>query len=161
MRHVLVFVFLASIAVGQVNSAGLIGGATNRTAISLDGTWNTIVDPYESGIGSRYYLNWKLKSKSDLLEYDFDRSPKLHVPGDWNMQRESLLFYEGPLWYQRNFAYQKQQHARTFLYFGAANYQARVWLNRKKLGEHIGGMLKSRYSKRRWLKIQPTRFRNC
>jgi beta-glucuronidase len=112
---------------------------SGRTTITLDGTWNTIVDPYESGIGIRYYLNWKAKSKSDLMEYDFDRSPKLHVPGDWNTQRESLLFYEGPVWYQRYFSYQKHQHARTFLYFGAANYQARVWLNGKKLGEHIGG----------------------
>ena len=139
MRHVLVFVFFASIAVGQVNSAGLIGGITNRNTVSLDGTWNTIIDPYESGIGSRYYLNWKPKSKSDLLEYDFDRSPKLHVPGDWNTQRESLLLYEGPVWYQRYFSSQKHPHARTFLYFEAANYQARVWLNGKKLGEHVGG----------------------
>jgi beta-glucuronidase len=139
MRDVLVFVFFASMAVGQVNPAGPIGGVTNRHTISLDGTWNTIVDPYESGIGSRYYLNWRPKSKSDLLEYDFDRSPKLHVPGDWNTQRESLLLYEGPVWYQRYFSSQKHPHARTFLYFEAANYQARVWLNGKKLGEHVGG----------------------
>jgi beta-glucuronidase len=139
MTRVLVLLLFASTAFGQVNSAGLIGGTTNRNTISLDGTWSTIVDPYESGTGSRYYLNWKPKSKSDLLEYDFDRSPKLHVPGDWNTQRESLLFYEGPVWYQRYFSYEKHPHARTFLYFGAANYQARVWLNGKELGEHIGG----------------------
>ncbi|MBV9180114.1 MAG: beta galactosidase jelly roll domain-containing protein, partial [Acidobacteria bacterium] len=57
----------------------------------------------------------------------------------WNMQRESLLFYEGPLWYQRDFAYHRRATVRTFLYFGAANYQARVWLNGSKLGEHVGG----------------------
>jgi beta-glucuronidase len=117
----------------------LIGNVGGRTAISLDGTWNTIIDPYESGMGGRFYENAKPKSKSDLTEYDFDRSPKLKVPGDWNTQRESLLLYEGVIWYQRYFSYQKRPRTRTFLYFGAANYQARVWLNGIKLGEHVGG----------------------
>ena len=124
---------------GSSSSSPLVANAGGRTAISLDGTWNTIVDPYESGLGSRFYENAKPKTKSDLIEYDFDRSPKLRVPGDWNTQRESLLFYEGVIWYQRYFSYQKKQHTRTFLYFGAANYQARVWLNGVKLGEHVGG----------------------
>jgi len=117
----------------------LIANVNGRTAISLDGTWNTIVDPYETGMGSRFYENAKAKTKSDLVEYDFDHSPKLRVPGDWNTQRDSLLFYEGVIWYQRYFSYQKRAHIRTFLYFGAANYRARVWLNGNKLGEHEGG----------------------
>ena len=117
----------------------LIANVSARTTISLDGVWNTIVDPYETGLSSHFYENAKPKSKSDLIEYDFDRSPKLKVPGDWNSQRESLLFYEGPLWYQRYFSYSKHEHTRAFLYFGAANYLARVWLNGKKLGEHVGG----------------------
>jgi beta-glucuronidase len=111
----------------------------SRTTISLDGTWNTIIDPYETGVGARFYENAKSKTKSDLVEYDFEHSPKLHVPGDWNTQRESLLFYEGPIWYQRSFSYRKRPGVRTFLYFGAANYFSRVWVNGKKLGEHVGG----------------------
>jgi beta-glucuronidase len=120
-------------------TAPLITNVGARTTISLDGVWNTIIDPYETGLSSRFYENAKPKTKGDLIEYDFDRSPKLKVPGDWNSQRESLLFYEGPMWYQRYFSYQKREHMRTFLYFGAANYLARVWLNGKKLGEHVGG----------------------
>jgi len=116
-----------------------IANVSSRSTISLDGTWNTIIDPYETGLSSRFYENAKPKTKSDLVEYDFEHSPKLHVPGDWNTQRESLLFYEGPVWYQRDFYYHKRSGIRTFLYFGAANYQARVWLNGKKLGEHVGG----------------------
>jgi beta-glucuronidase len=116
-----------------------IANVSNRTTISLDGTWNTIVDPYETGLSSRFYENAKPKTKSDLVEYDFERSPKLHVPGDWNTQRESLLFYEGPMWYQRNFSYQRRPGVHTFLYFGAANYRTRVWINGKKLGEHMSG----------------------
>ena len=105
----------------------------------LNGTWSTIVDPYENGLGSKFYLNAKPQTKSDLVEYDFDTSPKLKVPGDWNSQRESLFFYEGTVWYQRYFSYEKKEHTRLFLHFGAANYKTRVWLNGKELGEHIGG----------------------
>ena len=117
----------------------LIADPPSRSTIALDGVWNSIVDPYESGLSSRFFENAKPKSKSDLIEYDFDRSPKLLVPGDWNTQRDSLLLYEGPMWYQRYFPWEKKPHTRIFLYFGAANYRARVWLNGAKLGEHVGG----------------------
>ena len=117
----------------------LIADPPSRTSISLDGMWNTIIDPYESGISSHFYENRKPASKTDLVEYDFDRSPKLKVPGDWNSQDEKLLFYEGVMWYQRSFSYQKKTNKRVFLYFGAVNYLSRVWLNGTKLGEHVGG----------------------
>ena len=137
---VLAVLLLSTLCVhAQENSSTAIENVDGRTTISLDGTWNTIVDPYETGLNLRVYENAKPKSSSDLSEYNFERSPKLHVPGDWNTQRESLLFYEGPVWYQRDFSYQKRPHTRAFLYFGAANYQARVWFNGQKLGEHVGG----------------------
>jgi beta-glucuronidase len=128
---------LACFATGQ--STPPIADPPSRTSISLDGTWNSIVDPYESGLPSRYYEPPKPKSKSGLIEFDFDHSPKLHVAGDWNTQRDSLLLYEGPLWYQRTFSYEIHPHTRVFLYLGAANYFCRVWLNGTKLGEHTGG----------------------
>ena len=117
----------------------LISNVPNRTTLSLDGVWHAIVDPYETGLNGRFYENAHPESRSDLLEYDFEKSGVLAVPGDWNSQRESLFFYEGPVWYQRYFSYAPKPKTRVFLYFGAANYQARVWLNGKKLGEHIGG----------------------
>jgi beta-glucuronidase len=136
-RHVLLS--LCAVGFTATLSSAQIVNVEGRTTISLDGTWNSVVDPYETGLQSRYFLNAKPKTKSDLVEYDFARSPKLRVPGDWNTQREWLLFYEGPVWYQRDFSYQKRPHTRTFVHFGAANYQARVWLNGNKLGEHTGG----------------------
>jgi beta-glucuronidase len=139
-RSVIALLFLTSIGLfGQSGPSPALANISSRNAISLDGSWSAIVDPYETGLGGRFFENAKPKSKSDLVEYDFDRSQKLHVPGDWNTQRESLLFYEGPVWYQRYFFYRKRPQVRTFVYFGAANYQARVWLNGKKLGEHVGG----------------------
>ena len=54
-----------------------------------------------------FFLNGAPETGSDgLLEYDFNKSPILKVPGDWNTQHESLFYYEGPLWYQRDFSYQ-------------------------------------------------------
>jgi len=143
MKRSVFLLFLLSLALAQAfaqnGPAPLIADSPSRTSISLDGMWNTIIDPYESGISSHFYENRKPASKTDLVEYDFDRSPKLKVPGDWNSQDEKLLFYEGPMWYQRGFSYQKKANKRVFLYFGAVNYLSRVWLNGTKLGEHVGG----------------------
>lgn len=119
--------------------SNLITNIPGRTTISLNGDWHIIVDPYENGLGERYYENAKPKDKRDRIEYDFDRSETLNVPGDWNMQKDRLFFYEGPLWYERSFSYHRREGTRVFLYFGAANYFTRVYLNGTKLGEHEGG----------------------
>jgi beta-glucuronidase len=140
MKSTIAFLLLsAALAFAAPAPSNLITNIPNRTRQNLDGVWNVIVDPYEIGLGSRFYENRKPKDGSDLVEYNFDISGTLKVPGDWNTQRESLLFYEGPLWYQRYFSYHKRDHIRTFLNFGAANYFARVYLNGEKIAEHEGG----------------------
>ena len=96
------------------------------------------MDPFENG-KSGFFRDEKPRSKSDRVEYSFDASPVLNVPGDWNTQREQLMFYEGPVWYRREFIYHKRANTRVFVYFGAANYQTTVYLNGEKLGEHEGG----------------------
>lgn len=120
-------------------SSPLITNIPGRTSISLDGTWRAIVDPYEAGLAMRLYENAKPETPRDLVEYDFDTSGTLQVPGDWNSQRTDLFFYEGPVWYRRSFSYHKREHSRVFVYFGAANYRASVYLNAQKLGDHEGG----------------------
>jgi len=140
MKRLILLIFVAARLTGAAPApSSLIANLHGRTTISLNGIWHVIVDPYETGLGARYYENRKPKDKQDLVEYDFDTSGTLNVPGDWNSQRESLLFYEGPVWYERSFSYHRTELARTFLYFGAANYQARVYLNGKPIGEHQGG----------------------
>jgi beta-glucuronidase len=127
---------LASITSAQSN---LIANIPGRTTISLNGRWRAIVDPYGIGTGARFYENAKPKDKHDLVEYDFDASDLLNVPGDWNSQRADLFFYEGSIWYKKSFFYQKRERGRVFVHFGSANYRARVYLNGKKIGEHEGG----------------------
>jgi beta-glucuronidase len=86
-----------------------------------------------------FYKDYKPASKSELVEYDFDHSDQLNVPGDWNTQRESLLFYEGSVWYKRAFSYTPAAGNRVFVHFGAANYLTHVYLNGEPLGKHEGG----------------------
>ena len=115
----------------------------------MNGQWQVIVDPYDVGAldyrahalkgNGAFYTNYKSQSKSELVEYDFDTSGRLNVPGDWNTQRDSLLFYEGSVWYKRSFNYSKGTKKRTFVHFGAANYMAYVYLNGEELGQHEGG----------------------
>ncbi|MFC2137046.1 glycoside hydrolase family 2 protein [Bacteroidota bacterium] len=125
----------------------LIINVPGRNTISLDGEWNIIIDRYNNGYydyrqkptAEGYALNQKPISKSDRIEYDFDKSPTLKVPGDWNSQMKELYYYEGTVWYKKSFNYSIKQGKRLFLYFGAVNYQAIVFLNGELIGEHIGG----------------------
>jgi beta-glucuronidase len=128
--------------------APLITNVEDRHTISLNGAWHAIVDMYDTGYvqyqtmqpsGPGFFRNEKQQNKHDLVEYDFEHSEALAVPGDWNSQRESLLFYEGTIWYQRSFSYRKKPNTRVFLYIGAANYISRVGVNGTVLCAHEGG----------------------
>jgi beta-glucuronidase len=125
-----------------------------RPGLNLNGKWNVIVDPYENGYfdyrhqpfdaspqpTGGYFLDKKAADKTELVEYNFDQSPTLDVPGDWNSQEQRLFYYEGTVWYRRRFDFQAAAaDHRLFLYFGAANYRADIYLNGKKIGQHTGG----------------------
>lgn len=149
MKLFMVVVFLVALvpcALAQQQS-DLIQNVEGRKTISLDGQWQMIVDPYESGFydyryqpsANGYFKNAKPKSRTDLIEYDFDKSETLKVPGDWNTQSDQLFFYEGTVWYKKSFDYQPKPDTRVFVHFGAANYEAIVYLNGEKVGQHEGG----------------------
>jgi len=140
---------LSTNALAQSTSGTIVlTGADRRPATSLSGEWATIVDPFFSGLFSfhhvekknGFFLNQKAKPGDPFpTEYDFSKAPKLKVPGDWNTQRESLIFYEGPIWYERDFAYEPKPGTHVFLHVGAANYHSWFWVNGKKVCEHEGG----------------------
>jgi len=117
----------------------VITGADIRQAMSLNGEWATIVDPYSNGFSSYFRNQITEPGDNKLVEYNFAKSPTLKVPGDWNTQRDSLLYYEGTIWYQRDFSYQPKEHTHIFLHIGAANYKSWFWVNAKKVCEHEGG----------------------
>ncbi len=138
MIRCLLVLLLAGWAFGAQTPSTLITNIPGRTTVSLDGAWRVIVDPFDNG-RSGFFRDAKPKDKRDLVEYSFDASPVINVPGDWNTQRESLMFYEGTVWYKRAFNYQKREGKRVFVHFGAVDYQASVYLNGEKLGDHEGG----------------------
>jgi beta-glucuronidase len=126
-----------------------IQNARGRAGESLNGSWQYPLDPYEAG-----YYDFHMKpiadgglgsnrvpaNMGDKYELAFtELTPTLQVPGDWNTQRPELLWYEGTVWYRRTFDYAPKEAHRQFLWFGAANYHAIVYLNGKKIGEHVGG----------------------
>ncbi|MFP4282097.1 MAG: glycoside hydrolase family 2 protein [Opitutales bacterium] len=137
------------------NGTTLITNVPHRDALSLDGKWHYIPDPYLNGFynyrrephndetanpgAQAYFANQKPRSKSHRIEYDFDQSPTLLIPGAWGVQVPELTWYEGGLWMKRSFEVEKAADKRYFLYFGAVNYEAQVWLNGRKLGTHLGG----------------------
>jgi beta-glucuronidase len=126
----------------------ILTGADRRPAISLNGEWAAIVDPYFSGYFSFHHEEmkdgWFMNQKAQPgdtqpIEYDFSKASRLKVPGDWNTQRASLMYYEGPMWYEREFIYQTKEQTRVFLHVGAANYKSWFWVNGEKVCEHEGG----------------------
>ena len=125
----------------------LIQNVNAYETMLLNGEWNYIVDVQEEGYYDYrmkpmqwgFFQNAKPQRPEDLIEYDFDKSPTMQIPGDWNTQDERLFFYEGTVWFKKSFQAVPMQECRTLLYFGAVNYHCHVWVNGKKAGEHIGG----------------------
>jgi beta-glucuronidase len=139
---------LAACACSAQQPAPLVTNTEHRTNISLNGPWRAIVDPYDTGLKDYrshvrskdgFFQNAKPQTSQDLIEYNFDKSETLNVPGDWNTQRPTLLFYEGTVWYEKSFPFHPKPHARVFLHLGAANYFSIVGVNGTVVCDHEGG----------------------
>jgi beta-glucuronidase len=119
----------------------------HRPATTLDGDWHITVDPYSTGLYTfhqeirkdGFFMNAPFDPHGEPHDYNFADSPTLKVPGDWNTQRPDLLYYEGVVWYQKDFTITPAPNTRTFLHIGAANYRTFVWVNTKKVCSHEGG----------------------
>jgi len=141
--------FALSAAIAPAQSAPtLLVDIDHRAAASLDGDWHYIVDPYASGLYSfhreikpnGYFQDLDTNSAGNgPVEYNFNKSPTLKVPGDWNTQTPRLYYYEGPLWYERKFEAAPKPGTRTFFHIGAANYRAKLWVNGQHICDHEGG----------------------
>src|SRR4030042_128039 len=96
MKSALIFLIFGYSII--VRSQDIIVNISGRNTFSLNGKWNYIIDPYENGYYDYryepydknpnpyggYFLDRQPSNKSELLEYDFEKSPTLTVPGDWN-----------------------------------------------------------------------------
>lgn len=146
-------IVLCSFLFEGMSQNNMLQNIYGRTHLSLNGRWNYIIDPYEMGYydyrhtpfdqsatgKGGFYDDRQQKDKGELIEYDFTLSPNMKIPGDWNSQADKLEFYEGTIWLRQKFKADPKADKKYFLYFGAVNYEAHVYLNGKKLGIHKGG----------------------
>jgi len=150
MKKLIFFLFVAFAASNIfAQEVPLVSNIYARQNMILNGKWNYVVDPLENGYydyrlrpfdKNGFFENKKPSNPSELVEYNLDTSPTMYIPTDWNMHdNKSLFFYEGTIWFKRDFTVTKKPGIRNILYFGAVNYEAKVWVNGKKVGEHIGG----------------------
>lgn len=124
----------------------LIQHVYNREITTLNGYWNYIVDPLETGYydyrrqpsPEGFFKDHQVDLVKTYKEYDFDTSPVMGIPGDWNTHDDNLFLYEGTIWFRKEFSYQPSDK-KAYLYFGASNYDTKVYLNGEKVGEHEGG----------------------
>jgi beta-glucuronidase len=102
-----------------------------RSVIDLSGIWDFKPDPHNQGETEKWYLG-------------FDADVFIGVPGSWNEQMAELglMNYVGKVWYQTRFyADEIGQNHELFLRIGAADFNAKVWINGKFIGSHSGGYL--------------------
>ena len=125
----------------------LVSNIYARENINLNGKWNYVVDPLENGyygyrlevLKNGFFKNRKAQNPQELVEYNLDESPIMDIPYDWNTKDNQLFFYEGTVWFKKDFDLKKDAGKKYILYFGAANYDAKVYVNGTKVGEHVGG----------------------
>lgn len=139
--NILVFDYDTEYQNGVFISADTLVETGGRPALSLDGEWNFCPDVFRSLVRSRWFDEVKYNRDQLPIPYDFsfEECDRLHVPGVWNNQKEEYALYEGAGIYFKEFHYQANPGGRVFLKIGAANYETRIWLNKRYLGRHLGG----------------------
>ncbi|WP_121740841.1 glycoside hydrolase family 2 protein [Natronorubrum halophilum] len=104
-----------------------------RQETSLNGAWQFTTDP--DGIGR------------DEAWYDSDsawpdRTRAVEVPHAWQ-ELEGYREYTGTAWYRRAVTAESpvDDGSRTYLRFGAVDYEATAWVNGERVGANRGGYL--------------------
>lgn len=118
-----------------------------RRHFDLSGIWRIVPDPVREGlredVAPQYAFHLDESDAENpphrLKEYEFDGADQLQVPGSWSSLASPLNWYDGLVWHQRRFNADPSPGKRYFLYFGAVNYEAVVFLNGRKIGSHAGG----------------------
>ena len=152
MKKSYLLLLLSVCTFAALAQGNLISNTGARKSMLLNGKWQYIVDPYETGFYDYRYQElaennpdayWNTDqqvNRTEKKEHGYVDKYSLEVPGDWNHQQPEFTFYEGTVWYKKSFDFTKEKGTqRFFLYFGAVNYRADVFLNGKKLGMHKGG----------------------
>ena len=128
-------------ATGRVGADQMITMA-GRQPIPLDGEWRFVLDLYDEGLRQGWYKNdaAPITEWSTPRDYDGGIWQTVPVPSCWNVLMPEWFYFEGGGWYARNFTVETLSNTELyFLRFGAANYEARIFLNNQFVGSHRGG----------------------
>ncbi|MCC8118399.1 MAG: hypothetical protein LIP09_06595 [Bacteroidales bacterium] len=90
-RFTLALMLAIYIVVMHAESPRILQNAYARDHVMLNGTWQTIVDPIETGYydyrmnetSNGFFKNYQPQSGYEHAEYDFCDLETLNVPGDW------------------------------------------------------------------------------
>ena len=115
----------------------------SRKTISLNGEWNYAIDQYDACIRQKWFLENSVDNEgySLPLDYSFDEWPTMNLPCCWNTQSSELKLYEGTIVFNKKFelSVDEFKNKKVFLYIGAVNIVARIFLNKNYIGMHRGG----------------------
>ncbi len=139
IKEKLLLLLLALFILINVKGQTAMVNVQSRNLRGLNGKWKVIIDPTGIGDWRQVWQEKKPQKKTDFVEYSFGGGPELEVPGDFNTQMPELTYFEGTVWYKKQFSHTKKEDKRLFLYFGAVNYLTDVYLNGEKIGSHEGG----------------------
>jgi beta-galactosidase/beta-glucuronidase len=97
---------------------------------TLNGPWQFEFDDQDEGLRARWYAGTKHFSRQIVVPYTFQS--KLSGIGD--------TAFHDVVWYRRAFQVPAAWSGRrVLLQFGAADYEATVWVNGHEAGRHVGG----------------------
>ncbi len=128
-------------APGRVG-AGQVVAMGGRRRIPLAGEWRITPDLFDEGLRQRWYARAPDDPAGWTAPRDYDEAGAelAPVPSCWNMLKPEWKHFEGSMWYARAFAWPPAMHGeRLVLRVGAANYEARVFLNGRFVAAHRGG----------------------
>jgi beta-glucuronidase len=118
-------------------------GQGARQRHSLNGWWSFSIDMYDTFLRAKWYEQHGKDQHPELpRDFDFASWEQVYVPSCWNTLNERYLYYEGSAVYTRCFdrpTSAADTENRSFLRFGAVQYDAKVFLNGTYLGMHRGG----------------------
>ncbi len=98
----------------------------------LGGQWLMRMDPADAGVAQRLYAQTGTDGWSATT-----------VPSAWNAGDDSQASFLGSVaWYRKDFKLPAATRALAWIArFESVNCRARVWLNGRTLGDHVGGYL--------------------
>ncbi|MCP4784665.1 MAG: hypothetical protein GY903_23760 [Fuerstiella sp.] len=129
------YILIAAVVVGTVlhaaYSPAIVAAEqfSPSDTISLDGTWEILFDPENTGREAGWHRAATFSS--------VDGRRNIEVPGCWELIEKD---YEGVAFYRRKFMVPPDWQGKVHhLQFDAVNFLSEVWLNDQAVGVHEGG----------------------